>query len=97
MDGHTHEVILRANTSTFFNGSLYLGRDPAPIGTTVSPSIEAALSSIEGSYDYVRTFQENGWRTYSPDHPEISDLDVMLPGQGYLIKMNQADTLDYCE
>ncbi len=55
-----------------------------------------ALSSVAGNYDYIRTFENGAWKTYDPDLIPFSDLTEMKPGNGYLIKMLNSDTLDYC-
>jgi len=80
--------------------SLNLQSDPVNqhwIGYWVNSEVEPeiALSSIDGDYDVVRTQEDGIWKTYDPNLPQFSALDVMKPGRGYLIKMNSAGSLDY--
>jgi hypothetical protein len=53
--------------------------------------ITQALASISGHYLMVLGID----RTYDPAHPELSDLSLMEPGQGYLIRATDAVDLIY--
>ena len=58
----------------------------------------AALSSLEGRYEYVRKYENGVWETYIDSLPQFSDLKEMEPGSGYLIKITSDADLDYiCE
>jgi hypothetical protein len=58
-------------------------------------SIEAVLSGIMEHVDSVWAYDaETGkWLMYDPDTPEVSNLDKMVDGVGYWIKMTAAATL----
>ncbi|KPJ50702.1 hypothetical protein AMJ40_02125 [candidate division TA06 bacterium DG_26] len=70
-----------------------------------SDSVAHALTSIEGNYVIVRSFdphgldhcqRNNGALTFDPSlPPAFNDLVCMWPGFGYWIKMNVEDTLCY--
>ena len=58
------------------------------------PTAEA-LSSISGSYEYVRSYKDGEWKTHIEGLPQFSDLKEFEPGLGYMIKMSNTNTLDY--
>lgn len=57
-------------------------------------SLNEVLSSIEGLYEVVRSFDSLGAHTYDPALPEFSDLKYMAAGYGYWIKMNEPGNLE---
>lgn len=69
----------------YWNWVGYLPAAPMPVAT--------ALSSIDGSYLMVLSLD----KTYDPAHPELSDLQNLDPGQGYLIRATSPVTLIYPE
>ena len=74
---------------TNFTIHLYKGINIISIPLSLeNNSIEYVLSSIEGSYDVIRTYENGEWKTYDPNFPEISDLMEIIPGKGYIIFMN---------
>jgi hypothetical protein len=58
-------------------------------------SVVDALSSIEGKYDAVYTYvaAENDWKIYNPNSPVGNDLETMVAGYGYWVRMLEPDTL----
>ena len=50
------------------------------------------LSSIDGKYDIVWTYQNGQWRYYDPADPEGGTLSQFQPGKGYWVKMREAAT-----
>jgi len=57
-------------------------------------SLKDVLTSIDGHYDIVRNFDENGPVTFNPSAPSfINKLHYLASGYGYWIKMNQESTL----
>jgi len=59
--------------------------------------IGEAFDSIDGLYDRVRSFDEDGGHTYDPALPMFSDLHYVGPGYGYWIKMNATGNLSYSQ
>jgi hypothetical protein len=55
----------------------------------------AALTSLAGNYVNIKTYENGAWKTYDPALPQFSDLLEMKPGNAYLIKMSNSDSLDY--
>ncbi|RMF90335.1 MAG: hypothetical protein D6733_04140, partial [Methanobacteriota archaeon] len=60
-------------------------------------TLPAALSSIDGSYDWVFYFNAttDTWQFYNPGMPQFSDLKTLEAGRGYFIQMNTNDTLSW--
>ncbi len=52
---------------------------------TTEMDMQTALSSIDGFYSSVSSYENGVWKEYNPDDPYNSDLLVMKPGRGYMI------------
>jgi len=64
--------------------------------SVTTKSLPAALSSIDGHYESVWTYNSatGEWQRYSVDTPEfLNNLNNMEPGRGYWIDMSQPGTL----
>jgi hypothetical protein len=48
------------------------------------------LSSIDGKYDIVWTYENGQWNYYDPAYPEGGTLSQFQPGRGYWVKMREA-------
>jgi hypothetical protein len=69
---------------------------PGPSIFTPVNSVSDILTSIDGQYTVVRSFDINGGHTYDPAVPDfINTLDYMGPGYGYQIKMSEDGILDW--
>ena len=67
-------------------------------GSVIAGEVSEVLSPIQGQYEIVWAYNASDtadpWKKYVPGAPEwANDLEAMIPGQGYWIKMTQADTL----
>jgi hypothetical protein len=51
-------------------------------------SIDDLLSSLQGIFTIVWSYQDGAWKMYDPFNPGFSDLTSMEIGYGYWIKMN---------
>ncbi|KPA16026.1 serine protease [Candidatus Magnetomorum sp. HK-1] len=58
-------------------------------------SVSDILSTIDGKYDVIRSFDSEGAHTFDPVLEIFSDLDYLGPGYGYWIKMKTAGQLSY--
>jgi hypothetical protein len=56
--------------------------------------IAEVLSSIEGKYEVVRSFDALGPHTYVPGLDDVNDLTYMAAGYGYWIKMSEPGNLE---
>jgi len=56
-------------------------------------TIDSVLSPIAGQYTMVRTFNSQIWKTYDPNHPELSDLHEIFTDTGYWINMTEEANL----
>jgi len=56
-------------------------------------SMADVFSSIEGSYEFVRSFDGGGPHSFDPASPEESNLKYVAGGYGYWIKMKEAGGL----
>jgi hypothetical protein len=56
-------------------------------------SLDEALSSIAGKYTDLRSFDTNGAHTYDTNNQQFSDMDYLVPGYGYWIKISDDCTL----
>lgn len=57
----------------------------------ISKDIEDAMSSVAGKYNSVWAYDPVwGWSYYLPDTPEMSNLEFMHSGKGYIIDAKQA-------
>lgn len=83
-----------------FNNNLFsikLKQGANLISIPISPasrSITDVLSSIEGSFASVWSYQNGTWLMFNPDNPKFSDLTTFEPGWGYWIHMKNTDTLN---
>ena len=57
-------------------------------------SIADVFSSIEGSYEVVRSFDGKGPHTFDPANPSETNLKYVAGGYGYWIKMKEAGNLE---
>ncbi len=69
--------------TVFLKAGWNLAGYPAPYPL----SADVALESIRGSCEVVWSYRGNGWRSYNPTMPQLSDLKILEPGRGYWIKM----------
>ncbi|MBM4457991.1 MAG: hypothetical protein FJ011_09545, partial [Chloroflexi bacterium] len=83
IEGMTVPVTTPIPLHTYWNWVGYLPSVAQPITT--------ALQSIAGRYLLVLSKD----KTYDPNHPELSTLWTMEPGQGYQIRATEAVTLVY--
>lgn len=63
-----------------------------PVTPDVS-GIESALSSIQGKYNSVWSFENGQWKAYNPNLPGLSDTLMAQAGTGFWIDINQACNL----
>ncbi len=92
-----YDLVVAGNKITSCNSlNLNLGTHWIGYWPSNPEATSGALSSVAGNYDYIRTFENGAWKTYDPDLIPFSDLTEMKPGNGYLIRMLNSDTLDYC-
>ena len=57
-------------------------------------SMADVFSSIEGSYEVVRSFDSKGPHTFDPANPSETNLKYVASGYGYWIKMKEAGNLE---
>ncbi|MBI5017197.1 MAG: carboxypeptidase regulatory-like domain-containing protein [Deltaproteobacteria bacterium] len=70
---------------------------PLPTGTATQgvAAIRDVLSSIDGKYAVVRSFDETGAHSFDPALPDyLNDLTYLAGGYGYWIKMTEAADLE---
>ena len=67
-----------------------------PVGIA-NYSLPTALTSIEGSYDWVFYFNAttDAWQYFNPSMPQFSDLKTLKAGRGYFIQMTSNSTLNF--
>jgi hypothetical protein len=70
---------------------------PEGASFTQVDSISTVLSSIDGKYTTVSSFDKDYAHTFDPDPAmaDFNDLHYMAPGYGYWIKMTEPGTLSY--
>ena len=74
--------------------SLYAGWNLVGYPSTTARPIADALSSIEGKYDLVATYDSwdtaDHWKKYNAEAPAfVNDLTEMRPGRGYWIRVTE--------
>jgi hypothetical protein len=90
------EVKYRADSYPAGHPDVPFAIPPDPSVFTPVDSISDILTSIDGLYTVVRSFDINGGHTYDPEVPDfINNLDYMGPGYGYQIKMSANGILDW--
>lgn len=67
--------------------SLKAGWNLVGYSAAYAQAADVALASIRESCEVVWSYRGNGWRSYNPVMPQLSDLKTLEPGRGYWIKM----------
>jgi len=70
---------------------------PEGVQWLATPSLTKVLSSIEGAYSMISSFDQYGGHTFDPllDGWGFNDLHYLSPGYGFWIKMTRPATLHY--
>lgn len=77
------------------NTNLYQGWNLARSPFFYDVSIEDGLSSIEGCYEFLFSYQNGTWKSYHPLKPN-NTLDMIFSDYGYWLKINCTQTEWYC-
>ena len=92
--GHGYWMHMSDTADFEFSGTAYSGAIELTTGwnlvgfnSAVSMNISDAVASLSPCLVSVWSYDDGVWRIYDPDHPYLSDLEMLVPANGYWINV----------